>query len=52
MNGCIIRTTAEITITEATDIVFKREYDSSTGYEELSIYNRNDISIESCQNMK
>lgn len=50
MKGCIIRTTAEITITEAIDLTFKREYDDSTGYDELSVYYRNDISIiESCQ---
>lgn len=36
-DGCIINTTAEICIQILDDIEFKREYDNSTGYNELVI---------------
>jgi predicted DNA-binding protein with PD1-like motif len=39
--GSPVRLTAEIVIGEDTDKIFKREVDSSTGYEELAIYPRN-----------
>jgi predicted DNA-binding protein with PD1-like motif len=37
VEGCTIRTTAEIIIGEATDLRFSRPIDSATGYHELSI---------------
>lgn len=37
MSGCLINTTAEICILELNDICFERQYDSSTGYDELVI---------------
>ena len=36
-NGCIVDTTAEICIEEFDNIKFKREFDESTGYNELVI---------------
>lgn len=36
-NGCIVNTTAEVVILEMKDIEFSREYDESTGYDELVI---------------
>lgn len=36
-NGCIVNTTAEVVILEIKDIEFSREFDESTGYEELVI---------------
>ena len=40
-NGCIVNTTAEVCIQLFDDIVFKREYDKSTGYNELVIKEKN-----------
>jgi predicted DNA-binding protein with PD1-like motif len=37
VEGCTIRTTAEIIIGEATDLRFSRPLDSQTGFHELSI---------------
>ncbi|MBI5274421.1 MAG: DNA-binding protein [Chlamydiales bacterium] len=37
MDGCIIYTTAEIIIGDATHLEFKRQQDSATGYSELVI---------------
>ena len=37
MDGCIVRTTAEIVIGHFPDIVFKRLHDERSGYEELFI---------------
>lgn len=36
-NGCIVNTTAEVVILEIKDVEFSREFDESTGYEELVI---------------
>ncbi|MDD2409819.1 MAG: DNA-binding protein [Bacilli bacterium] len=35
--GCIINTTVEVVLLEIKNLKFKREYDNSTGYEELVI---------------
>jgi predicted DNA-binding protein with PD1-like motif len=35
--GAIVRTTAEILLTELTDVVFRRRPDATTGYDELVI---------------
>ena len=35
--GCIINTTAEVVLLELNGLNFKREYDDSTGYDELMI---------------
>lgn len=40
LDGNLIYTTAEITLLEATDLEFRREPDSLTGYRELAIYRR------------
>ena len=40
-NGCIVNTTAEVCIQLFDDIEFKREYDKSTGYNELDIKEKN-----------
>lgn len=37
MGDCIVQTTAEIVIGYLDDVQFKREFDSSTGYNELVI---------------
>ncbi len=37
MDGCIVRTTAEIAILSIEDLSFKREKDDKTGYDELVI---------------
>jgi predicted DNA-binding protein with PD1-like motif len=37
MPGCIINTTAEIVIGEVPGMVFRRDFDVETGYEELKI---------------
>lgn len=37
VEGCLVYTTAEIVIGEATGIEFRRETDTSTGYKELTI---------------
>ena len=37
VDGCIVRTTAEIVIVELTDLEFRREQDAQTGYKELII---------------
>lgn len=37
LEGCIIRTTAEIVIGEAPGVAFSREQDAATGYRELVI---------------
>lgn len=36
-NGSVINTTAEVTILELNDYVFEKEFDESTGYNELKI---------------
>lgn len=36
-NGCIVNTTAEVVLLEIKDIEFSREYDDTTGYEELVV---------------
>lgn len=41
LKGCSIYTTAEIVIGVLTNLSFKREYDSATGYAELKIDRRN-----------
>ncbi len=38
-DNCIIGVTAEIVIAEFEDFVFKREFDSTTGYNELKVEN-------------
>lgn len=40
LDGNLVYTTAEITLLEATDLEFRREPDSLTGYQELRIYRR------------
>lgn len=40
LDGNLVYTTAEITLLEATDLEFRREPDSLTGYRELRIYRR------------
>lgn len=35
--GCIIETTAEVVVGELEDIIFKRELDVNTGFEELKV---------------
>lgn len=35
MEGCLVNTTAEIVLIELLDQVFTREYDESTGYDEI-----------------
>lgn len=40
LDGNVVYTTAEITLLEATDLEFRREPDSLTGYRELRIYRR------------
>jgi predicted DNA-binding protein with PD1-like motif len=37
MDGCIVRTTAEIAILSIEDLSFKREKDDKTGYDELVV---------------
>ena len=37
MDGCRVRTTCEIVIQEFSGMVFKREHDPNTGYDEISI---------------
>ena len=39
-NGCIVNTTAEVCLTIFDDIKFSREFDESTGYDELVIYDQ------------
>ena len=36
-NGCIVNTTAEIVLLEIKEVEFSREFDETTGYEELVI---------------
>ncbi len=38
MEGCKVYTTAEMVITELTDLEFKRELDATFGYKELVVY--------------
>ena len=40
MDGCIVRTTAEIVIVEMSDLKFRREQDAQTGFRELIINKR------------
>lgn len=40
MDGSLISTTAEIIIGEASDLIFKREFDSVTTFKELKIYTK------------
>lgn len=40
MNGCIIKTTAEIVLLENSELQFVREFDGSTGYKELVVRKR------------
>lgn len=35
--GCIIETTAEVVVGELEDVVFKRELDTDTGFDELKV---------------
>ncbi len=35
--GCLVNTTAEIVLTEIEDVVFSKEFDPETGYNELHI---------------
>lgn len=42
MSGCMIHTTAELVIGEATALAFKREPDAKTGYRELVVSQRPD----------
>ncbi|MBM3347855.1 MAG: DNA-binding protein [Betaproteobacteria bacterium] len=42
MSGCIIHTTAEVVIGEATALSFRREPDAKTGYRELVVSPRPD----------
>lgn len=35
--GCLINTTAEIILVEFKDLLFKREFDTATGYKELVV---------------
>ncbi len=37
-NGCIVNTTAEVCLTIFDDIKFNREFDESTGYDELVVH--------------
>lgn len=37
MEGCLINTTAEIILHECDEFVFTREFDESTGYDEIKI---------------
>ena len=37
-NGCIVNTTAEVCLTIFDDIKFSREFDDSTGYDELVVH--------------
>jgi predicted DNA-binding protein with PD1-like motif len=37
-DGCIVDTSVEIIIGEATDLIFKRETDTETTYKELNVY--------------
>lgn len=37
-NGCIVNTTAEVCLTIFDDIKFSREFDESTGYDELVVH--------------
>jgi len=37
MEGCIVRTTAEIVLGELQGVIFERPIDVRTGYDELSI---------------
>lgn len=41
MDGNLIFTTAEIVIGILSNVIFKRELDEQTGYQELTIYNKN-----------
>ena len=36
-NGCIINTTAEVVMLEIDNVKFSREFDESTGYDELVV---------------
>jgi uncharacterized protein len=38
--GCIVRTTAEVVLAADDRLVFAREHDSATGYDELVVYER------------
>jgi len=38
--GCIVETTAELVIGEPEDVVFKRDLDANTGFDELNIENK------------
>lgn len=40
MEGCIVNTTAEVCILELDQFEFRREFDESTGYKELTIHNK------------
>lgn len=41
VDGCIIRTTAEIVLGETTGFEFTREHDASSGYKELVVKTKN-----------
>lgn len=40
LDGCLVRTTAELVIGELTDLVFRRAQDAGTGYHELEVGRR------------
>ena len=41
--GCAVRTTAEVVLGADDRLVFAREHDSATGYEELVVRERDDL---------
>ena len=45
MDGCLVYTTAEIVIGEATDLTFSREEDSITHFKELKIVSKEPADI-------
>jgi predicted DNA-binding protein with PD1-like motif len=40
VSGCRIYTTAEVVIAELDDVVYKREFDEGSGYDELTVHPR------------
>lgn len=40
LDGCIVRTTAELVVAELPALAFRREPDAATGYDELTVHPR------------